>query len=64
MNLLYGISGVGEDAGLFWVAVDGLATTPLFQINLLPDLMHVYLVFETILVSPDFVHLVPANEAE
>jgi hypothetical protein len=41
-----------------------LATTPLFQINLLPDLMHVYLVFETILVSPDFVHLVPANEAE
>ena len=46
------LAGVGYAAGF-------LITKPLFQINLVPCLMQVYLIFETILVALTLVHLVP-----
>jgi hypothetical protein len=51
------LAGVGFAAGF-------LIATPLFQINLLPCLMQVYLIFETVFVDPDFKHLLPEIDAE
>ena len=48
------LAGVGFSAGFF-------IATPLFQINLLPCLMQVYLIFETVLVVPSLGHLVPVT---
>ena len=54
--------GVGEGVGFGdWVGLSaGLIDTPLFQTNLPPCLMQVYLIFETILVVPDLLHFDPA----
>ena len=51
------LAGVGFTVGFF-------IATPLFQINLLPCLMQVYLIFETVFVDPDFKHLLPEIDAE
>ena len=40
-----------------------LTATPLSQINFLPDLMHVYFLFETVLVVPALVQEEPARPA-
>ena len=37
---------------------------PLFQTNFFPDLIQVYLIFETVFVEFNFVQFVPAIEAE
>jgi hypothetical protein len=52
--------GVGEGLTL----EDGFIATPLFQTSFFPDLMQVYLMFETVFVEFTFVHLVPAIVAE
>lgn len=39
-------------------------TTPLFQINFFPDLMHVYFRLETTRVLPTLLHLVPVILAD
>jgi hypothetical protein len=49
------LAGVGFTAGF-------LIAKPLFQINLVPCLMQVYLIFETIFVVPSLVHLVDEIE--
>lgn len=49
------LEGVGFAAGF-------LIATPLFQTNLLPCLMQVYLILETTLVAPALVHLVDEIE--
>ncbi len=41
------------------VGVELFTLTPLFQINLLPDLIHVNLMPETVEVIPNFLHAVP-----
>ncbi len=51
------LAGVGFTAGFF-------IATPLFQINLLPCLMQVYLIFETVFVVPSLTHFEPAICAE
>ena len=51
------LEGVGFAAGF-------LIATPLFQSNLLPCLMQVYLIFEIALVVPSLLHLVPEIDAE
>ena len=42
----------------------GRREIPLFQTNFFPDLIHVYLIFETVFVEFNLVHFVPAIEAE
>ena len=39
-------------------------SAPLFQTNFFPDFTHVYLMFEIVFVEFNFVHKVPAIEAE
>ncbi len=55
--------GVGVLAGVGF-PVDFLIVMPLFQINLLPCLMQVYLIFKTVFVVPSLMHLEPDKLAE
>ena len=43
--------------------VDAVALTPLFQTNFLPDLMHLYLMPETVFVSPVVLQVAPVLTA-
>lgn len=57
--------GVGVGVGVLaevGFAAGFLIATPLFQTNLLPCLMQVYLILETTLVAPALVHLVDEIE--
>jgi hypothetical protein len=61
------IDGLGRGAGVLagvGFTVGFLIATPLFQINLLPCLIQVYLIFETVFVVPSLVHLEPNKLAE
>ena len=54
----------GDGVGEWLVLGAGFIATPLFQTSIFPDLMHVYLMFETVFVKFTLVHLVPAIVAE
>lgn len=61
------IDGVGVGVGVLaevGFAAGFLITKPLFQINLVPCLMQVYLIFETVFVVPSLMHLEPNKLAE
>ena len=54
--------GDGEAIGVGLILGDGtgdLIATPLFQINFLPDLMHVYLIPADFAVAPSLLQVVP-----
>ena len=56
--------GVGVNVGIGAGFSAGFTAIPLFQTSLLPCFTHVYFIFETVLVVPALVHLVPAMDAE
>ena len=54
------VEGASDVVGFGFVGFAGFATiTPLFQINLVPDLIQVYFLPDEIEVIPIFVHLPP-----
>jgi hypothetical protein len=55
--------GFGVAVGVGDTFAAGLIATPLFQTNLLPCLMQVYLMFDVVFVVPTLVHFVPAMDA-